>query len=35
MTPTTNGSWTFFSEPYVSTSYSIWTRGARLRAMNF
>ncbi len=35
MTPTTKGNCTFFSEPYVSTSYSICTRGARLRAMNF
>ncbi len=35
ITPTTNGSCTFFCEPYVSTSYSICTRGARLRAMNF
>jgi hypothetical protein len=25
----------FFSAPYSSTSYSICTRGARLRAMNF
>src|SRR5689334_10780581 len=31
----TNGSWTFFSAFPISTSYSIWTRGARLRAMNF
>ena len=35
ITPTTKGSWTFFSDPYVSTSYSICTRGQRLRAMNF
>src|SRR5262249_8444184 len=35
MTPMMNGSWIFFSAPYSSTSYSIWTRGARLRAMNF
>ena len=35
ITPTTNGSWTFFSDPYVSTSYSICTRGARFLAMNF
>src|SRR5688572_19083009 len=34
-TPMTKGSWIFFSAPYSSTSYSIWTRGARLRAMNF
>src|SRR5215470_18125184 len=34
-TPMTNGSWIFFSAPYSSTSYSIWTRGARLRPMNF
>ncbi|PAV66566.1 hypothetical protein WR25_01167 [Diploscapter pachys] len=34
-TPMTKGSWTFFSAPYSSTSYSICTRGARLRAMNF
>ena len=34
-TPMTNGSWIFFSAPYSSTSYSICTRGARLRAMNF
>src|SRR5215470_19776095 len=34
-TPITKGSWIFFSAPYSSTSYSIWTRGARFRAMNF
>src|SRR5262245_24757953 len=34
-TPITNGSWIFFSAPYSSTSYSIWTRGARFRALNF
>src|SRR5689334_12021955 len=34
-TPMTNGSCTFFSAPYSSTSYSICTLGARLRAMNF
>src|SRR5215469_4442218 len=34
-TPITNGSSTFLAEPYSSTSYSICTRGARLRAMNF
>src|SRR5262249_37164751 len=34
-TPMTKGSWIFFSAPYSSTSYSIWTRGARFRAMNF
>ncbi len=34
-TPMTNGTCTFFSAPYTSTSYSICTRGARLRAMNF
>ncbi len=35
MTPITNGICIFLLEPYSSTSYSIWTRGARLRAMNF
>jgi hypothetical protein len=35
MTPMTNGTWTFFCAPYSSTSYSICTRGARLRPMNF
>lgn len=35
MTPMTKGSWTFFSAPYSSTSYSICTRGARFLAMNF
>ncbi|RMS56811.1 hypothetical protein ALP65_02684 [Pseudomonas aeruginosa] len=35
MTPMTKGSWTFFSAPYNSTSYSICTRGARFLAMNF
>src|SRR5262245_4390746 len=35
ITPMTKGSWIFFSAPSSSTSYSIWTRGARLRAMNF
>ena len=35
MTPMTNGNCTFFSAPYNSTSYSICTRGARLRPMNF
>jgi hypothetical protein len=34
-TPMTKGSCTFFLEPYSSTSYSICTRGARLREMNF
>ena len=34
-TPITKGSWTFFCAPYSSTSYSICTRGARLRPMNF
>ena len=34
-TPITKGSCTFFSAPYSSTSYSIWTRGARFLAMNF
>ena len=35
MTTITNGICIFLLEPYSSTSYSIWTRGARLRAMNF
>src|SRR6516225_7349088 len=35
ITPMTNGICIFLFEPYSSTSYSIWTRGARLRAMNF
>src|SRR5262249_35157432 len=35
ITPMTNGTCTFFWAPYSSTSYSICTRGARLRAMNF
>ena len=35
ITPMTKGSWIFFSRRRVSTSYSICTRGARLRAMNF
>ena len=34
-TPITKGSWIFFSAPYNSTAYSICTRGALLRAMNF
>src|SRR5882724_11335410 len=35
ITPMTKGTCTFFIAPYNSTSYSICTRGARLRAMNF